>query len=173
MVIFPYIEYDEVVYWQGRSSSSFSKEFLFPNQSQSDLGKSHFIYGFDNAEVGCPLIITEAIFCALTLGPGGVASGGADLMPNQLRKIKMLNPSYIVLAPDNDKAGKASLYNNWKLLSPYYKTYYILPPDPYKDWNDHVKLANDKEKKLKELRQFVVKEKKLLTLKDVIKFRLQ
>jgi DNA primase len=173
MVIFPYLEYDEIVYWQGRSSSPFSKEFLFPDDSQSNLGKSHFIYGFDNAEVGCPLIITEAIFCALTIGPGGAASGGADLVNDQLRKIRMLNPSHIVLAPDNDEAGLASLYNNWKLLNPYYKIYFVLPPKPHKDWNDHVRHAKDKVSKLKELRQFISEEKKPLTLRDAIKFRLQ
>ena len=173
MVIFPYLEYDEIVYWQGRSSSPFSKEFLFPDDSQSPLGKSHFIYGFDNAEVRCPLILTEAIFCALTIGPGGVASGGADLVPDQLRKIRMLNPSCIILAPDNDEAGKASLYNNWRLLNPYHKVYFVLPPGPHKDWNDHVRHAKDKKSKLRDLRQFISKKKKLLTLQDAIKFRLQ
>jgi len=171
MVVFPYLEYDETVYWQGRAL--ISKDFLFPDDTQSSRGKSHFLFGFDNAEVRQPLIITEAIFDALTIGPGGAASGGADLVHDQLRKIRMINPSYIVLAPDNDEAGLASLYNNWKLLSPYYKVYFVLPPAPYKDWNDHVRNADNKKKKLKEIRKFISNNKKLLTMADAVRLRLK
>lgn len=171
MVIFPYLEYDEIVYWQGRSFSPLIKTFEFPDQKKVGVGKSDFIYGFDNAETGQPIYITEAIFDALTIGPGGVASGGAGLAGHQKRRIDALNPSYIVLAPDNDKEGKASIYTNWRLLNPYYNVLYVLPPKT-KDWNDHVKLAKDKKKALKEIRVYINENAKELNLATAIKFKL-
>lgn len=171
MVIFPYLEYDEIVYWQGRSFSPLIKTFEFPNEHEVGVGKTDFIYGFDNAEPSQPVYIAEAIFCALTIGPGGLASGGAGLAEPQKRKIRALGPSHIVLAPDNDKEGLASLYYNWKLLSPYYKIYYVLPPKT-KDWNDYIKKADNKELALKEIREYINNNIKELTLTKAIRFRM-
>ena len=171
MVVFPYIEYDDIVYWQGRSFSPLVKTFEFPDQRKVGVGKADFVYGFDNAEPGCPIFITEAIFDALTIGPGGIASGGAGLSESQRRKIRALGPSHIVLAPDNDQEGLASIYTNWKLLSPYYKIYYVLPPDT-KDWNEIVKKADDKQEALKKIRAYVSKNQAELTMSKAIKFRM-
>jgi hypothetical protein len=171
MVVFPYIEYDDIVYWQGRSFSPLIKTFEFPDQRKVGVGKSDFIYGFDTAEPGCPIYITEAIFDALTIGAGGIASGGAGLSESQKRKIRALGPSHIVLTPDNDEEGLASLYTNWKLLSPYYKIYYVLPPDT-KDWNEVVKKAEDKVAALKEIRSYIHSNQKELTMARAIRFRM-
>lgn len=171
MIIFPYLEYDDIVYWQGRSFSPLIKQFEFPDQRITGVGKSDFIYGFDNAEPGCPVYLTEAIFDALTIGPGGLASGGATLSEAQRRKIRALGPSYVVLAPDSDEAGIASLYSNWKLLSPYHEVYYVLP-NTTKDWNDYVCKASNKQTALKEVRSYINENIKKLTLKEAIKFRM-
>jgi hypothetical protein len=171
MIIFPYLEYDDIVYWQGRSFSPAIKDFLFPDQRQTGIGKSSFVYGFDNAEPGHTIYISEAIFDALTIGPGGIATGGARLVESQRRKIRALGPSRVVLCPDNDEEGLASIYENWKILSPYYDVYYVLPPET-KDWNDWVKKADDKQAALKDIRAYIAKNVKKLTLRDAIKFRM-
>ena len=171
MVIFPYLEYDEIVYWQGRSFNRNIKEFEFPDINLSGVGKSQFVYGFDNAEPGRPLYVTEAIFCALTIGPGGIASGGATLVESQRRKIRALGPSHIVLAPDGDEEGLASIYGNWKLLSAYYDIYYILPPKDFKDWNDYIKDRSDKDVALREIRKYIAENTKRLTMREAIKLR--
>lgn len=171
MVIFPYMEYDEIVYWQGRSLSPAIKTFLFPDQRKVGVGKSDFIYGFDNAEAGQPVYITEAIFDALTIGPGGLACGGARLVESQKRKIRALGPSRVVLAPDNDKEGLASIYENWVLLNPYFDVYYVLPPHT-KDWNDWIRAESDKAKALKDIRSYINKNTKKLTMGQAIKFRM-
>jgi DNA primase len=170
-IIFPYIEYDDIVYWQGRSFSDSIKEFEFPDERAVGIGKSQFIYGFDNAEPGQPVFVVEAIFCALTLGPGGLATGGATMSADQVRKIRALNPAYVVLAPDNDKEGLASLYKNWKLLNPYFMVRYVLPPKPFKDWNDYIRSKSDKQLAIKEIRKYATKNAKNLKLSDAIKFR--
>lgn len=134
MVVFPYLEYDMIVYWQGRTLVD--KQFRFPDEGEVGRGKSDFLYGFDNAEIGGQVYIAEAIFGALSLGPGGLASGGAQMQERQVRKVRALNPSIVVLAPDNDEEGIRSLRPNYQLLSPYYTIYYSLPPKGFKDWNE-------------------------------------
>ena len=171
MVVFPYLEYDEIVYWQGRSLSPAIKTFEFPDQRLVGVGKSDFIYGFDNAEPGQPVYITEAIFDALTIGPGGLASGGAKLSESQKRKIRALGPSRVVLCPDNDQEGLASVYQNWTLLNPYFDVYFVLPPKT-KDWNDWVKAADDKQLALKAIRTYIAQNTQKLTMAQAIKFRM-
>jgi hypothetical protein len=140
-VIWPYYEYDMLVYWQARHS--INKMFRFPPES-TGVSKGMFIYGFDYVEPSDYIIITEAIFGAHTLGGQAVATGGADMTTRQVLKIRALNPvNGIILAPDSDEAGLKSIIRNFGLLSPYFqKIHFALPPpiefnDAYvKDWNE-------------------------------------
>lgn len=166
MIVFPYLEYDMIVYWQARVFSKEIKRFEFP-----EISKSAFLYGFDNAEPSQPIYLTEAIFCALTIGPGGMAIGGATLQEEQRRKLRAINPSYIVLCPDNDTEGKASLFHNYNLLKAYYTIYYVLPPDPHKDWNDFACYFEDKQEGKIAVREYIANNMKRLTPMDAIRFR--
>ena len=100
------------------------------------------------------MIITEAIFDQNTLGGQCLASGGADLTPNQVKKLKILGPRKgIILSPDNDGAGIGSAIRNRQVLDPLgYPIFCSIPPklkyaedggEKYtKDWNEiHVKLG--------------------------------
>jgi hypothetical protein len=145
-VIWPYFEYDEIVYWQSRSITS--KMFEFP-KLDCGVEKSEFIYGFDYVEPSSSVSITEAIIDAQTIEDQALASGGAVLQERQIRKIKALNPrDGIILAPDNDEAGLKSILSNAKALKPYgFPLYFSIPPmieyvdndgeeQVTKDWND-------------------------------------
>lgn len=140
-VIWPYYEYEELVYWQSRSR--LSKIFRFPPK-EVGVVKTDFLYGFDLIEPASILIITESIFDAHTLGDQAVASGGAMLGEKQLNKIRAIGPrDGVILAPDNDSAGVNSIVTNGELLlSRGFKVYYSMPPkleydNTYtKDWND-------------------------------------
>lgn len=147
-VVWPYFEFDELVYWQSRSRTD--KRFLFPDLTVG-VGKGDFLYGFDQVEPASYLIITEAIFDCQTLEHQCVASGGADLSDRQLRKIKFLGPrDGIILAPDNDVPGvKSILANAQRLDALGFKLFFSIPPeieyvkddgmmDVTKDWNDLV-----------------------------------
>lgn len=144
-IVWPYYEYDELVYWQSRSR--INKRFNFPPES-TGVKKSEFIYGFDYIEPSSYLIITEAILDAQTIDEQSAASGGAIIQPKQARKIKALNPrNGIVLAPDNDVAGMQSILSNYKILEQFrFPIYFSIPPEieyeengekkVTKDWND-------------------------------------
>jgi DNA primase len=135
-VVWPYYEYEELVYYQSRSTTN--KKFDFP----AGVDKGNFLYGFDMIEPSDYIIITEAIIDAMTLGTQCGATGGAGLSKMQVRKIRALNPvNGVILAPDNDKAGINSILSDYKSLSPYFKMYYAIPPKIHdgqevKDWND-------------------------------------
>lgn len=138
-VVWPYYEFDELVYYQCRDRMS--KVFKFPSSSIG-VSKGMFVYGFDMVRPSTDTIITESIFCAMTLGSQCVATGGASMTPLQVRKIRALNPKDgVILSPDNDEAGIKSLMHNFDLLKPYFKIFYSLPPKVYngvkiKDWNE-------------------------------------
>lgn len=140
-VIFPYLEFVTIVYWQMRSM--LNKRFLFPDQAKFGVSKGQFLYNFDCVEPGRILIITEAIFDCLTINKQTVASGGADLTIEQVKKVGLLRPKDgIILAPDNDEAGLKSILHNGKLLaSRGYLVFYSIPPSLFggkviKDWNE-------------------------------------
>lgn len=126
-LVFPYLEYGMMVYWQRRDIMD--KAFEFPTQVAGGPGKGDFVYGFDHIEPGDFIIVVEAIFDKLSLGNNAIATGGADMTPKQVRKVKALNPSAIVLAPDNDEAGLKSLRSNYFILKGLGKKMaYCFPP---------------------------------------------
>lgn len=149
-VIWPYYEFESLVYWQSRSY--LNKTFRFPAPDVRDktgniigkinASKGQFLYGFDDIEMNNYIIITEAIFDKHTIGEQALASGGAVLTSDQLIKIRLLNPkSGIILAPDSDSAGIKSVIQNYNLLkSMSYTVYYSIPPSvdgcDKTDWNE-------------------------------------
>ncbi len=166
-IIWPYYEYDELVYWQSRSIMK--KMFMFPK----DTDKSNYIYGFDLVEPASYLIIVEAIFGVHTLGSQTIATGGASLADGQFRKIKLLGPKDgVILSPDFDQAGIDSILHNYKLLNGTYKTYYSIIPEIeidgklLKDWNE---LYTDAKMKIDEIRNIFNSNIKPLDNRELMK----
>lgn len=151
-VLWPYYEYEELVYWQARSAMT--KSFEFPNELTTGLKKTNYLYGFDLVEPASSYyIITESIFVAYTLGAQALASGGAALDDNQISKLRLLSADgWVILAPDNDVAGVKSVISNGDKLHGYgFKVCFSLPPTEYggkkiKDYNELItdcKLSRD------------------------------
>lgn len=173
-VVWPYYEYDELVYWQSRNR--LNKIYRFPDESVG-VTKGMFLYGFDMVEPSDYAIVVEAIFGAHTLGEQTLASGGAVLTPMQVRKLRALNPvKGVILSPDNDKAGIGSLAANWELIKPYFSVYYSLPPkieymdsdgkkQRTKDWNE---LYTDAKVSLPEIRVLFEKLVKPLSALELV-----
>lgn len=171
-VYWPYYEFDTLVYWQSRSR--LNKRFNFPELEIfdehgkvigiTDGSKGDFLYGFDDIEAASYLIITEAIFDKNTLGEQTLASGGAILTPNQIKKIRILGPrNGIILSPDNDKAGIKSIISNAVMLQRHnFKVFYSLPPSIEYEVDGEVKTTKD----WNELGQYVVGFDKVRELHD-------
>ncbi len=170
-IVFPYIEYGEIVFWQERDI--FNKRFNFPNQEKTGLSKTDFLYNFDNIEQPAGHVtVVESIHNCISVWDNCVASGGATLGGRQIQKLKALNPKLIILAPDNDqpdqfgkKAGLASLKSNFFLLRNDFKLAYTMPPNPFKDWNEM-----DQKLGIGKARRYVENNTYNLTLATVMKF---
>lgn len=176
-IIFPYIEYGEVVYWQSRDITS--KRFEFPDSS-CGVAKTNFLWGWHRADPRTVLYIVEAIFNAISIGPGALASGGASLEEKQSQKLDVLSPEKIVLCPDNDAAGIASLIYNYDVLKDHKQyLWYCLPPeiDGVKDWNDLDQLSIKNNTLYKQyvkensIKDYIDNHMKPLDLLTIIKFR--
>jgi DNA primase len=128
-VVFPFFEDGDIVYWQSRSV--IDKKFKFPEGTN----KTDFVYGIDNIEPGEPIIMTESIFNALMFDRG-VPIGGSSPSPNQKIKLKKRGVSEIIVAFDNDEAGRAGTSQCFKLFRSDFSLCYSMPPDPELDWND-------------------------------------
>lgn len=161
-VVFPYYEYGALVYWQERDIMN--KVFNFPNEEEYKVGKTDFIYGFDNIEPQSDVVIVEAIIGALTIEDNAAATGGADIVGKQIKKLKVLDPRIVVLAPDSDEAGIKSLRNNFFALRSMFKLAYCIPPSPYKDWNEF-----DQNDGIGSSRNYINKNVAYLTMADMIR----
>ena len=136
-LVFPYIEYGDLVYWQEREM--IQKRFNFPDEAKTGLGKTDFFYNYDNVEQpGSCIVAVESIFNCINMGDDCLASGGAIIPKGskQEEKIRGMEPRMIVLAPDNDKAGINSLLDNLLVFAKICEVGYCLPPTGVEDWND-------------------------------------
>lgn len=181
-IVFPYIEYGDLVYWQERSF--LDKQFNFPNEHDTGLAKTDFLYNFDNVEQpDGVVIIVESIIDCINIGDGCVATGGAIISPDskQVSKLVALSPRMVILAPDHDKAGVDSLLVNYNLLKSRLgcRIGFAIPPFG-EDWNDLEKRGRGEARKylvgnsmainlraLLGLREQVVRKSRLFVLKGV------
>lgn len=161
-IVVPYYEYGMIVYWQLRKFMT--KMFQFPPSSDKTAGD--FLYGFDNIEPCSLAIIVESIFNVLSIGSDCGATGGAALKDGQIKLLKILNPQQIILAPDNDSAGVASVVKDYLALKKgNWEIFYCLPPyssDPKSqmDWNDMKQKGLDP-------RKYIMSKKRKVNMLDV------
>lgn len=149
--LWPYFEYDELVYWQSRNI--LNKKFEFPSTTIEQNGKvvaklesskSDFVYGFDDVKYNEYVIVTEAIFDKIMHDNNSVAIGGAEISDIQISKIALKKPKAVIFAGDMDKTGILTgiLSNGKRVKSKLGCQVYwsLIDTDAYmngaKDWND-------------------------------------
>ena len=187
-VFWPYFEFEMLIYWQARSR--LNKRFAFPPEDIYDakgevIGKTEgtkgdFFYGFDNVEPASYVIITEAIFDQNTLYEQCVASGGADLTANQVKKLKILGPRKgIILSPDNDSAGVNSIIRNRQVLKSLgFPIFCSIPPKlkyeedgvikHTKDWNEILMKLGLTQKEVRSIHDDNIKR---VTVQEVVRLK--
>lgn len=144
-IVIPYYHYGMIVYYQSRRQ--LSKIFEFPKESVTSKKAGDFLYGYDDVEPCSEVTVVESIFNCLSIGDDTVATGGAKLKDGQIELLKSLNPKSVILAPDNDKAGRESIIKDYLALSKlrsaslFQDIWYSLPPyssneSEQMDWND-------------------------------------
>jgi DNA primase len=140
-VVFPYYEFEVLVYWQSRDISS--KIYMFPPPMEG-ISKSQVLYGFDHIETDSDIYIVEGNMEVLTLGDDTAGIGGSLISEEQVKKMRLLSPKRIVWAMDNDQEGLVGIRKGYKIvkrLMPDIPQSYVVPPKEHigkkiKDWND-------------------------------------
>jgi len=160
-IVFPYFEYGDMVFWQSREV--LNKAFKFPDSKLTGLKKTDFVFGFDMVEPYSELFIVESIFNSISIGDNCIATGGAIIAGKQKLKITALRPSIVILAPDHDEAGIASLIRNYYELRNDFKIGYCLPLKGL-DWNDM-------DQKNMNPSEFIRSNYRELSLVDIIRFK--
>ena len=165
----PYYQYGMIVFYQSRRQMN--KIFEFPSSNLTTKRAGDFLYGFDNVEPCSEVIIVESIFNVLSIGDDTVSTGGAKLKDGQLKLLKILNPKTIILAYDNDEAGRKALEYDFLLLSKHAKNefcdeiFYCLPPlshgDDQEDWNDMKRKGIN-------VKDYIMKNKRKLYMFDIV-----
>jgi hypothetical protein len=158
--VFPYFENGDIVYWQSRSI--LQKQFNFP----ADSNKSIYIYGYDTIDPTRPVIVTESIINSLMFDNGS-ATGGSTIDEIQKRKFVRRGVKKMILAYDNDKAGKVGIAKSYKLMKDKFELYYSLTDTEDDDWNN---VAN--KFGLIVARQMLERNLKKLDLRESIRLRM-
>ena len=96
-VIIPFIENNEIVWFQGRS---WSKAERLKYRNPVDVSKSVLVYNIDGLREGGVAILTEGPLDAMMVG--GQSTMGAQASDWQVNKILAKKPKRIIIVPDND-----------------------------------------------------------------------
>lgn len=178
-IVFPYYEFDELVYWQQRSTGH--KFFEFPDAEIYGVGKSDFLYNYDNIDPNLPINVFESATNAITIGRQAISTGSADIGSKQLRKlVNLCRSKKVVFAFDRDKAGIDAMIKFYPILNlQKIETYYALPPKVksknggiIKDWNE---LYTDLETpwSFSKIREAFKSSVKLLNMSEAIQLQLR
>jgi hypothetical protein len=114
-IFIPFYENNELVYFITRSLEG----GLRYNNPQGVDGRN-FVLNYDNIQYKGDVFIFEGVFDALSLRKQvGTAMLTSSLSKEQVSKIYEKAPKNIILVPDNDDAGKASIKRNIDILNLY------------------------------------------------------
>lgn len=125
-VIFPFIEDEQVVYWQGRAARKGLMRKINPSKSQAPLGKAHWLYGRERIQKGAKVYLVEGSldhisaqrYLSKNFGEGHYATsiqGTALSFPSnedhplnsQFGQLAELEPSEVCVLFDPDAKKKA------------------------------------------------------------------
>lgn len=103
MVVIPVYEKGLLVYYAARAFVPGKHPAkLFPDNTDTQLGKSDVVFNLDIAADSPMIVVTEGPFDAMKVGRSGVAIFGKKLSETQRKKILATSPSEIVVMLDSD-----------------------------------------------------------------------
>lgn len=139
-IIIPYYNKDrELIYFNTRAliNKDWIQKYLGPPKDVG-VGKEDVIYMQQWPKSGSKIYVTEGEFDSIVLrlcGFNAAACGSKNLSEKQ---INFLRDYDIVIALDQDKAGKKALITWYEKFKDngINKFYYVSPPKGFKDWNE-------------------------------------
>jgi len=144
-VIIPYEDNYGLYYFQARIVSGNGMKYLNPSFKEHGVKSSEILYPFDESENY--VLVTEGPIDALSLQNIGVNATSTQGSMFSYAQLEFLKGKTIILAYDNDSAGRVGIENAFRLIrSKNLGTPHVVqPPSQFKDWNDFVVAATPSE----------------------------
>lgn len=102
-IIIPiYDENKDIIYFQARRSPGSD---LDPKYKNPTIAKGSIIHNKHKFDRKKPIVVVEGLLDAMTIGLQGTTCLGAEISDNLMKEIINLTDEYVIVAPDNDKAG--------------------------------------------------------------------
>lgn len=131
-IVFPHFWQGKLVGWQHRWLDDSRPKWVAKYTNTTEFPKNYTIFNFDRAaRDASPPVIVESVPTVLVLhshGVSGVATFGSSVTDEQLRILRRFQQG-VILAPDNDGAGRKWLSNLSRYLERYVPVYTLPPVD--------------------------------------------
>lgn len=131
-IIFPHYWNGRLVGWQHRWLDPERPKWLAKYTNTTEFPKSYTIFNFDRAaRKPDPPVVVESgptVVFLESQGVSGVGTFGSSVTDDQLRVLRRFQQG-IILAPDNDGAGRKWLANLRRYLDRYIPVYELPPVD--------------------------------------------
>jgi len=106
-IIIPiYDEYGDIVYFQARKVPGSDVE---PKYKNPTIKKGSIIFNKHKINPNYPIIVTEGLLDAISIGDQGTSCLGAEITDVFLKEVSKLTHKCIIIALDNDEAGMKSI----------------------------------------------------------------
>lgn len=101
-VILPIYQDGKMVYFQARTLVNSDKKYKNPTSPKSSI-----IFNKDKWDLSKPIVITEGLLDAISIGNQGTMCLGASISDSFFEKL----PDNVIISLDNDETGRASMLN--------------------------------------------------------------
>lgn len=160
-IFIPFYEDGELVYFIARTLEGNALRYNNPK----GVDGRNFVYNYDEIDYRGDVFIFEGVFDAISLEhQTGTAMLTSSLSKEQASKILERAPKNIIFVPDNDEAGKSSLYKNINTIMFYRPPsldidIYIYRLPEGKDFNDYSIETGVRSIKIEDCEKYTGKEK--------------
>lgn len=144
-LIIPYNYKGQMIYFQGRSLSSYGMKYLNPSKNTHGVKSSEILFPFN--ESLDYVVVTEGPMDAISLQLNGLNATCIQGSMMSYTQARELAKKKVILSFDNDDAGKEGegKARNLLLRLNTSNIYTVRPPEQYKDWNAfHIDLNDSK-----------------------------
>jgi len=137
-IVIPYYgKQGDLIYYNCRDIGNRKQKYLGPPK-EIGIGKGDVLFMTSWPNKGDAVYLCEGELDALTLAECGLNAAAVGGKFITIAQIELLRGYKIVLALDNDPVGIRAVLKEIgnTLLAEGFSVNFVIPPDPYKDWNE-------------------------------------
>ena len=134
-LILPYEKNGNLHFFQGRALTTYAKPKYLNPSSKDGIKAGDVLYPFNTQK--SYVILTEGVFDAISLQEQKLNASCVNGALLSLSQASQLKNKKVILAFDQDEAGKSGMLKSKKVLDNLgIKNFFISPPNQFKDWSE-------------------------------------